>query len=65
MMRSDLRLPLALVNVVLAGGGRLGGAADEIDPALLQDLVAQVAEGNAVSSQAATGDDQQVEVSEG
>jgi MFS family permease len=62
MMRSDLRLPLPLVNFVLATEGRLGATLDEVDPTLLQELVAKTA-GAEAASQVETAGERRVEVS--
>jgi MFS family permease len=62
MMKSDLQLPLALVNIVLTHGGRLSDDLEHIDLASLGEIIANGTAGNNVNKVKA-GDDETVEVS--
>jgi MFS family permease len=62
MMKSDLQLPLALVNIVLTHGGRLSDDLEHIDLASLGEIIANGTAGNSVNKVKA-GDDETVEVS--
>lgn len=45
LMKSDLKLPLALVNIVLAQGGRLADDLDHLDLASLEKMITSGADG--------------------
>lgn len=47
VMRSDLRLPVGLVNLALAAQSELGAELEQIDPLLLQELLDKGGEGAA------------------
>jgi hypothetical protein len=62
MMKSDLQLPLALVNITLAHGGRLSDDLGHLDLASLGEMLASSTGGQTVSKRE-NGDDETVEVS--
>jgi MFS family permease len=56
MMRSDLRLPLALVNFVLAAGGELGGELGDLDPSALKSFVTDGSDQAVIQGSGESGD---------
>jgi hypothetical protein len=62
VMKYDLQLPLALVNIVLTHGGRLSDDLAHLDLASLGEILASGTGGQAASKRE-NGDDETVEVS--
>jgi MFS family permease len=61
-MKHDLQLPLAVVNIVLAHGGRLSDDLDYLDLAALDEMITRGTGGGVVRNQQ-NGDNETVEIS--
>jgi MFS family permease len=62
IMKTDLRLPLGLVNTVLYVGGRLAADLDDLDSQALRELIAQSTTGESVQTMD-VNDDEQIQIS--